>query len=173
MDGERAGDGGIFGVEGHVEPCVLAEVIEHGGKVFGLSGDEAVAHAGREHEIGKCGNHFLAADSNCHTLALGKADVVAPFLVEICEELVFGFAFDIQTEDVAGLDGLEVFAAFLGLETEALEHGREGGVGGRNIGVDFDDVGFVRFRQGFRAVKKLREGLAVVEVAHRAAAAVH
>ena len=93
--------------------------------------------------------------------------------MEICEELVFGFAFDIQAEDVAGLDGLEVFAAFLGLETEALEHGREGSVGRGNVGVDFDDVRFVFFRQSLRTVKKLREGLAVVEVAHRAAAAIH
>ena len=101
------------------------------------------------------------------------ADVVAPFLVEICEELVFGFAFDIQAEDVAGLDGLEVFAAFLGLEAEALEHGGEGGVGRGNVGVNFDDVGFIFFGQGFRAVKKLREGLAVIKVAHGGAAAVH
>ena len=93
--------------------------------------------------------------------------------MEVCQKFFLGFALDVQAEDVAGLDGLEVFAAFLGLETEALEHGGEGGVGRGNVGVDFDDVGFVRFRQGFRAVKKLREGLTVVEVAHRAAAAIH
>ena len=93
--------------------------------------------------------------------------------MEICEELFLGFAFDVQAEDVAGLDGLEVFAALLGLEAEALEHGGEGGVGRGNVGVDFDDVGFVRFRQGFRAVKKLREGLTVIQIAHGAAAAVH
>ena len=50
---------------------MLAKVIEHGGEVLGLSGDEAVAHAGGEHEIGKCGNHFLAADPNCHFTAMG------------------------------------------------------------------------------------------------------
>ena len=152
---------------------MLTEVIEHGRKVLGLSGDEAVSNAGREHEIGKCGNHFLAADPDGHTLTLGKADVVAPFLVEVCQKFFLGFALDVQAEDVAGLDGLEIFATLLGLEAEALEHGGKGGVGRGNVGVDFDDVGFVRFRQGFRAVKKLREGLAVVEVAHRAAAAIH
>ena len=152
---------------------MLAEVIEHGRKVFRLSGDEAVAHAGREHEIGKCGNHFLAADPDGHTLALGKADVVAPFLVEVCEELFLGFAFDVQAEDVAGLDGFEVFAALLGFEAEALEHGGEGGVGRGNVGVDFDDVRFVFFRQSLCTVKKLREGLTVIQIAHGAAAAVH
>ena len=93
--------------------------------------------------------------------------------MEVCEELFLGFALDIQAEDVAGLDGFEIFATLLDLEAEALEHGGEGGVGRGNVGVNFDDVGFIFFGQGFRAVKKLREGLAVIKVAHGAAAAIH
>ena len=93
--------------------------------------------------------------------------------MEVCQKFFLGFALDVQAEDVAGLDGLEVFAALLGFEAEALEHGGEGGVGRGNVGVDFDDVRFVFFRQSLCTVKKLREGLTVIQIAHGAAAAVH
>ena len=72
--------------------------------------------------------------------------------MEVCQKFFLGFALDVQAEDVAGLYGLEVFAALLGLEAEALEHGGEGRVAGRNVGVNFDDVGFVFFRQSLRTV---------------------
>ena len=106
-------------------------------------------------------------------LALGEADVIAPFLVEIRKKLLFRLSFDVQAEDVARLDCLEVFAALFGAEAEALEHGRKGGVARRNVGVDLDDVGFVFLCQRLRAVQKLRKCLAVVKVAHRTAAAIH
>ena len=162
MDGEGAGNRGIVGVERHIEPGMLAEIVEHCRKVFGLAGHEAVAHAGCEHQIGERGDHLLAADADRDALALGEADVIAPFLVEIRKKLLFRLSFDVQAEDVARLDCLEVFAAFFGAEAEALEHGRKGSVARRNVGVDFDDVGFVFLCQHLRAVQKLRKCLAVI-----------
>ena len=46
-------------------------------------------------------------------------------------------------------------------------------IGGGNVGVDLDDVGFIFLCKRLRPVQQLREGLVVVQIADRAAAAVH
>ena len=155
VDSQRARDGRTRGVKGHVEPAVLAEVIEHGRKILGLSRDEAVAHAGGEHQLGKRGHHFLAADSDRHAFALGKADIVAPLLVKTSQQLFFCFSFDIQAEDIARLDGLKVLTAFLAAETQLVEQACKLRIGRRYVGVDFDDVGAVLLRQRLCALDEL------------------
>ena len=161
MDGERARDRRSLRVKGHVEPRVLAEVIEHIRKILRLAGDEAVAHAGREHQVGERRDHLLAADLHGHALALGQADVVAPFLMEGGHELVLGLALDIQAEDVAGLDGLKILAALLAPEAERAHHFRERRVGGGDVGVDLDDVGLLLLGEGLRTLEQLCKGLPV------------
>ena len=42
MDGQRTRDG-LALVEGHIQPRMLAEVVEHVGKILRRTGDEAVA----------------------------------------------------------------------------------------------------------------------------------
>ena len=172
MDGQSAGDGAAF-VEGHVQSAVLAQVVQHVGKVLRLAGDEAVPHAGGEHQIGEGGNHLLAADLHLHALFLRHADVVAPLLVEARHDLLLGLALHVEAEDVPGLDGLEVLAALLVFKAEALEHVGEGGVGRGDVGVNFDNVGMILLGQRLGAGQQLGEGLPVVEIAHGAAAAVH
>ena len=173
MDGERSGDGRIIRAEGHVKPRVLAEIVEHIRKIFRLARDKAVAHAGREHQLCEGGYHFLAADPDRDALSLGKADVVAPFLVEACEQLVLGLSLDVQAENIARLDGLKVLAALLAAEAELMQHGGKGGIGRGHVGVDFDDVGPVALCKLLCACEQLGKRLAVVQVADRAAAAVH
>ena len=128
MNGKRARDGGSLGVERHVEPRVLAEIVEHVCKILGLARDEAVAHAGRQHEIGERRNHFLAADLHGHALALGQPDVITPLLVEGGHEFLLCFTLDVQAEDIARLDCLKILAALLAPEAERLHKRGKGGV---------------------------------------------
>ncbi len=161
VDGERARDRRSLRVKGHIEPRMLAEIVEHIRKILRLAGDEAVAHAGREHQVGERRDHLLAADLHGHALALGQTDVVAPFLVEGRHELVLGLALDVQAEDVAGLDGLKVLAALLAAEAERAHHFGERRVGRGDVRVDLDDVGLLLFREGLRALEQLRKRLPV------------
>ena len=76
-----------------------------------------------EHEIGERRDHFLAADLHAYALALGQANIIAPFLVEGRHKLIFRFALDVQTEDIARLDSLKILPALLAphLRTYRLE----------------------------------------------------
>ena len=172
-DRERACNRRPLGVKRHIEPRVLAKVVEHRGEIFGLSRDEAVTHAGRQHEFGERGHHFLPADLHGHALARSEADVVAPLLVEPRHDLVLGLPLDVQAEDVARLDGLEVFAALLAPEAEAAEHLGKGRVGRGHVRVDLDDVSLFLLRESLRALQQLGKRLPVVQIADRRAAAVH
>ena len=134
VDGERSSDGRTLRVEGHIQPRVFTQIVKHIRKILRLAGDEAVAHAGGEHQLGEGGHHLLAADPDAHALALGKADVIAPFLMEAREKLLLGLALDVQAEHIARLDGLEILAALLAAEAEALKHFGEDGVGGGDVG---------------------------------------
>jgi|GEM_PF-6885731 len=73
-------------------------------------------------------DHFLAADLHAYALALGQANIIAPFLVEGRHKLIFRFALDVQTEDIARLDGLKILPALLAPEAERLHKRGKGGV---------------------------------------------
>ena len=140
VNGKRARDGRALGVEGHVEPRVLAEIVEHIREILRLARDKAVAHAGRQHEIGERRNHFLAADLHAYALALGQANIIAPFLVEGRHKLIFRFALDVQTEDIARLDGLKILPALLAPEAERLHERGECRVARRHVRVELDNI---------------------------------
>ena len=88
-------------------------------------------------------------------------------------ELVFRFALDVQAEDVARLDGLEILAALLAPEAERLHKRGKRRVARRHVRVELDDVGLIFFCQLLRTLEQLGERLAVVQIADRPAAAVH
>lgn len=149
-----------------------AQVVQHIGKIVRIPCHETVAHAGDEHQLGKCRYHFLAADPDLYPLAVGQTDVVAPFLMEPRKQLVVGLPLHVQPEHIPRLNRFKALAALLAPEAQRVHEIGKRRVGGGNIRVDLDDVGLVVLCQRTGGVNQLTQRLMVVRIADRPAAAV-
>ena len=171
-DGQGACDG-LALIEGHIEPGMLAQIVQHVGKIALVAGDKAVAQTGLQHDAGEVRHHLLAADAHLHALFLGQADVVTPLLVERGHDLLLVSAVQIQTEHELGLDGLEVLAALLDTESIGAHERGKGPVLHIDIRIDLDEIGVIFLGKCPHTVQKISERLLVAGIAHRRAAAIH
>ena len=106
---------------------MLAQIIQHRGKILRLSGHESVADAGDQHQLCKGRDHLLPADPDLNALAGRQADIIAGLLMEGGQQLLVRLALQVQPEDIAGLDGFKRRAGMPVAEAGVLHHfGKDG-----------------------------------------------
>ena len=172
VDGQGAGDG-LPLMEGHIQAALVAQIVQHGGKILRRTGGKIVADAGLHHDAGKIRHHFLAAEPDLHALFHRQTDIIAPFLMERGHEFFLVSAVQIEAEYVFRLDGLKILSRVAGAEAEVRQQFGKFRVAGGHVRVDLDDIGLFLLRKSPGRRHQLAEGGAVVQIADGATAGVH